>query len=269
MTIWIDIIIILINNFVITNHPFKEVEIIKLTLTQQIFEDIYNKIKTGYYSVGDLLPTEYEMQEIYGVSRAPVREALKRLQNEGFIVRKAGVGSVVAENTVFSRWAPMGGFSYHFRNKTSHIECNTIDVSIAIVDKSITDRLKVAEETPLVQVTRVRKENNIPMFLLKHYYVDVDMEKIKEAGDILYMRQFASQVLGIEFQYVDEELMACNADLQLSHYLNTEVGKALLKSKRISYNSNYEPVEYVEYYVNTDNWPYKILFSKDSKHLEL
>ncbi|MRG87266.1 GntR family transcriptional regulator [Salinibacillus xinjiangensis] len=233
-----------------------------------IFNDIYQKIKSNYYSVGDLLPTEHEMQEIYGVSRAPIRVALGRLQNEGFIQRKPGKGTVVAENSVSAPWTPMGGFSSHFKTKASVLECNTIDVSKAIVEEHITNKLKLEPETPVIKVTRLRKENNNPIFLLNHYYVDVEMEKIKQAGDILYMRQFASQVLGINFEYVNEELVAINADKYLANLLEVELGEALLKVSRISYDKDFKPVEYVEYYVKAKDWPYKVMFSREGQNFE-
>ncbi|MFD1361955.1 GntR family transcriptional regulator [Lentibacillus salinarum] len=233
------------------------------TLSGVIFEDLYNKIKSNYYSVGDVLPTEEELQEMYGVSRAPIRTAMSQLKNEGFIHRKPGIGTIVAENTIFSDWTPMGGFSSHFRSHEGELVCNTVDVSKSIVNEEITETLKLPEGEPIIQVIRVRKENNSPIFLLKHYYPDsVDMEKIKEAGDILYMRQFATHVLGINFEYVSEELTAVEADYQQSVLLETNPGDALLKIKRTSFDKDYNPVEYVEYFVKSQNWPYQVIFSK-------
>ncbi|SFA93931.1 GntR family transcriptional regulator [Lentibacillus halodurans] len=244
-------------------------ELIKKSLSNSIFEDLYNKIKSNYYSVGDLLPTEEELQKIYGVSRAPIRAAMSKLKNEGFIYRKPGIGTIIAENTVFSPWSPMGGFSSQFRTHEGELVCNTIDVSKTIVNKEITEQLKVREDDPIIQVIRVRKENNSPIFLLKHYYPDtVNMKKIKEAGDILYMRQFASHVLGINFEYVTEELTAVSADHQQSYLLETNPGEPLLKIKRTSFDSDYKPVEYVEYFVKSHHWPYKVIFSKEGGPFE-
>ncbi|MGP4105940.1 GntR family transcriptional regulator [Virgibacillus sp. L01] len=234
-----------------------------------IFDDIYNKIKSGYYSVGDLIPTENEMQEIYGVSRAPIREALGKLQTEGFIVRKPGIGTVIAENSISAPWTPMGGFSTHFSNKNSILECKTIDVSRAIVEEDITNNLNLVKNTPVDKVTRLRKENEVPIFLLNHYYVQVDIEKIKAAGDILYMRQFASELLGINFEYVSEELTAVSATDQTSYLLEVDKGSPLLKINRTSYNYEFQPVEYVEYFVKSENWPYKVVFTRNSENFDM
>lgn len=63
-------------------------------------EDIYSRIRAlitdGTYLGGDVLP-EGELAGRLGVSRTPIREALRRLQAEGVIQREAYRRAVVAE----------------------------------------------------------------------------------------------------------------------------------------------------------------------------
>ena len=54
------------------------------------------QIETGELRAGDQLPTEAELCERLGVSRAPVRQAMADLAREGLIYRRAGAGSFVA-----------------------------------------------------------------------------------------------------------------------------------------------------------------------------
>ena len=60
----------------------------------QIYRDLQFKICQGEYAPGALLPTESELEKIYGTSRAPVRQALGVLENEGLVVRRQGKGSL-------------------------------------------------------------------------------------------------------------------------------------------------------------------------------
>ena len=65
------------------------------TLYQKIYDDLYMKIQSGFYKTGDLLPTEEQICEIYGVSRITATRALNDLKTKGFIERKKKKGSVV------------------------------------------------------------------------------------------------------------------------------------------------------------------------------
>ena len=61
----------------------------------QLASELRGEILSGKFSARDLFPTENELCQRYGVSRFTVREALRRLQNEGLIARRRGSGTTV------------------------------------------------------------------------------------------------------------------------------------------------------------------------------
>ena len=63
------------------------------SLADQIFERLENDIIQGVYPRGEVL-TELRLAEELGVSRTPIREALRRLEQER-LIESAGKGSVV------------------------------------------------------------------------------------------------------------------------------------------------------------------------------
>ena len=64
-----------------------------VSLADQVFEKLENDIIHGVYARGEIL-TELKLVEILGVSRTPIREALRRLEQERLIA-DSGKGSVV------------------------------------------------------------------------------------------------------------------------------------------------------------------------------
>jgi DNA-binding GntR family transcriptional regulator len=64
-----------------------------VSLADQVFEKLEDDIITGVYARGEIL-TELKLVEQLGVSRTPIREALRRLEQERLIV-DSGKGSVV------------------------------------------------------------------------------------------------------------------------------------------------------------------------------
>jgi GntR family transcriptional regulator len=63
-------------------------------LWAQVLADLRRRVGGGEF--GDGFPTDEELRQSYGVSRQTVREAARRLQAEGVIVRQRGRGSVLA-----------------------------------------------------------------------------------------------------------------------------------------------------------------------------
>lgn len=64
------------------------------TASARVYEQVRNQITAGAHKVGDRL-TEGALAEQYGVSRTPVREALRRLASEGFLEISPHAGALV------------------------------------------------------------------------------------------------------------------------------------------------------------------------------
>jgi GntR family transcriptional repressor for pyruvate dehydrogenase complex len=64
-------------------------------ISEEVFSQIKTAILEGRVKPGEKLPTERELIEELGVSRVPIREALKLLKNMGFIETRQGGGSYV------------------------------------------------------------------------------------------------------------------------------------------------------------------------------
>ncbi|WP_299094638.1 FadR/GntR family transcriptional regulator [uncultured Metabacillus sp.] len=78
------------------NISFNRVSSEKLYI--QIYNQILSEIQSGSFNIGDKLPAERELCEQFGVSRAPVRQALSALELNGFIYSRQGEG-VYVKNT--------------------------------------------------------------------------------------------------------------------------------------------------------------------------
>ena len=69
-----------------------------VSLADQVFEKLESDIITGIYPRGEIL-TELRLVDELGVSRTPIREALRRLEQE-HLIAESGKGSVVLGITV-------------------------------------------------------------------------------------------------------------------------------------------------------------------------
>ncbi len=62
---------------------------------RQVYEDLHSAIRTGSFQPGERLPSESELGERYNTSRITVAKALKELQLQGLVSRRAGSGTHV------------------------------------------------------------------------------------------------------------------------------------------------------------------------------
>lgn len=68
----------------------------KLALYRILADRIRDEIVRGHWSHGEQIPTEGELVEEYGVSRATVRQALSLLEHEGYVVTRHGAGRFIS-----------------------------------------------------------------------------------------------------------------------------------------------------------------------------
>ena len=61
---------------------------------------IRDMIEQGKLKAGDRLPTERELAEAFKVSRPSVREALRALESQGFLVSRQGDGTYVSQQPI-------------------------------------------------------------------------------------------------------------------------------------------------------------------------
>ena len=73
----------------------------------QVIEQIKSKIKSGEIKKGDRLPSEREMAESIGVSRASVREAIRALEVVGLVESRQGAGNYIKTNFDNSLFEPL------------------------------------------------------------------------------------------------------------------------------------------------------------------
>jgi len=73
----------------------------QLRISEEIADQLKQTIVSGYFKAGEKLPPERDLAEEFQVSRVAIREALRSLENSGFIVTRQGAtgGAYVTDLT--------------------------------------------------------------------------------------------------------------------------------------------------------------------------
>lgn len=67
----------------------------RVSISEEIRLELTKALGNGSYALGDKLPSEHELADAYGASRATLREILSGLERDGLIRKVHGVGTFV------------------------------------------------------------------------------------------------------------------------------------------------------------------------------
>ncbi|MGD1823477.1 MAG: GntR family transcriptional regulator [Pleomorphochaeta sp.] len=95
-------------------------------LYKMIYDELFNQITQGFYKVGDKLPSEKELSDMYSVSRITSKKALEELERNQYVKRIRGKGTFLIKEVKPSKYA-----SENFTNNQKEI--------IAIIFPSVHD----------------------------------------------------------------------------------------------------------------------------------
>jgi GntR family transcriptional repressor for pyruvate dehydrogenase complex len=75
-------------------------EVNRKKIFQEIVKQIHQLIKNGSLKAGDRLPPERELAELFKVSRASVREAIRYLESSGLVRARVGDGTYIETDSL-------------------------------------------------------------------------------------------------------------------------------------------------------------------------
>jgi GntR family transcriptional regulator len=111
---------------------------------------------------GDAIPSERQLTAELGVSRLTVRAALDELVREGYLVRRRGAGTFVAEPKV-AKGMNITSFSEDMRQRGLTPGSRTIELRVVPAGARLGRILHVSPSEPVVTAKRLRLADGDPM----------------------------------------------------------------------------------------------------------
>lgn len=121
----------------------------------QLYQQLRADIREGLYAVDSSFPTEAQLCEQYGVSRHTVREATRKLVEEGLISKQAGTGTVVRAAQPTPYVSTMGTFEGAMEyNNTTRLE--VLSSQREEVSPELADAIRCPAGSVWIAITSIR-----------------------------------------------------------------------------------------------------------------
>jgi GntR family transcriptional regulator len=144
---------------------------------KQIAEDLRQKIEGGEIGGdGEPLPTELDLQAMYGASRNTVRDAIKWLAGRNLVYTRSGQGTFVAPKidpfitTLSSELEEGGAYDIAVREQQRNPEVSVPRVEIQQAKGLIADQLRLAPGGQVVSRHQERRIDAVPYSLQTSFY---------------------------------------------------------------------------------------------------
>ncbi len=213
------------------------------SLIAQNFREL---ITQGKLQPGDALPSEWELSEYYGASRLTVRRALDDLSREGWVRRRHGVGTFVA-NPKSAQIAPSKlSFTQQMLAIGRVPSSQVLGVIIVPASPEIAARLNLKAETPVIEITRLRLADGEPI-LLETAYLQAErfpgLENIETwVNGSLY--ETLESRFNTKVTVMDQTLEPIILDEKDAVFLRSQPGTPAIYSEVVSYAEDGSPIEY-------------------------
>lgn len=129
----------------------------KLPLHVQVEELLRKMVAAPEFKAGAFLPKEVELANRLGVSRNTLRQATTKLQHEGLLMRKKGVGTKVATKkplaTGLDHWY---SFTEEMREKGIHVINLELKIEWVTANKKISDFFNIDKNTRVLKLSKLK-----------------------------------------------------------------------------------------------------------------
>lgn len=150
----------------------------KKILYQEVSNTLKNRIISGEYEIGTMLPTENELVDEFEVSKITVRRAVQLLVDDGYVQKQSGKGTVVLSNRAFNYMNRAQSFTSLLTQKGKIVENRIISIEKIEEQKNINRKLFVFDD-----IYRIRRKYIIDNkdTILFCYYVSLPDDSIFKA----------------------------------------------------------------------------------------
>lgn len=233
----------------------------------QIYLVLREQLHEGRFAEG--LPGELALMGQFNVARVTVRRALEQLASEGLIERNPGrrtraVPPAGGEGpgTRSVERANLRGLLENLVTMGLHTSVKVIEVATITASTQVAEALQLQLGDAVQKAVRVRSTKEGPLSHITTYVPDTIARRFgrRELSKkpILVLLEESGVKVGRAHQTISARL----ADNVLAQHLDVSVGSALLAVRRLIYDEDERPVQWLHGFYRPDRYTYEMQLSR-------
>ena len=200
---------------------------------RRLYEILRKHILDGVYKEGDLLPSENELCQLYGMTRPTVRQALGTLANDGYIRKHQGKGSFVHNLPKEIGILSVSGTTSALGDRDLKTEIVVKPFLMSWPGDFMFPLTDLEKESGCVYMERLRLLDDNPIFYDISYIANINLPRITA-------RKFENRSLfkilrdyyGVEIKGGDQRIKAIPASQKVSRLLRLRKDQPVLHMER-------------------------------------
>lgn len=234
-----------------------------IPLYLQVGKYLRNEILKGTYT--GMLPSEHELVELFKVSRATIRRAIRKLSEEGVLETRQGIGSFITIRPV-EEW--LGHLSTYFDIVNEMGMKPNIKLLCYGIVKTPQDALKIFDTKHVYQTMRLRSANDIPIVIERQYYpLEIGQKLLKYDLNNISTYEILENDMGITLWEAKQTISAVIPTSEEKKLLNLHGSTqcCALLSKRLVVDIQEHPCEYEKSIYRADMYKFCINLTRKRK----
>ena len=212
----------------------------------QLRQLLERAVSSGELDVGEQIPTEGALCELYGVSRTVVRQALSDLEREGLVTRVKGKGTFVAGPKI-SEHVIQSLTSFHEDVAASgeRLETRVLRLERQPVSAHVAEILRLPDAEQIVLLERLRLVNGEPLVLTTAhmpYSLCAPVLELDMTNRSLF--ETFERHLGLTLHRGTRAIDAGLASRDVAQQLGIHEGSPVLIFTGVTYLEDDRPIEY-------------------------
>jgi GntR family transcriptional regulator len=214
---------------------------------QQLADLLRHEISLHQHEPGIYrLPSENELAEQHGISRATVRHALDVLERDGWIYREKGKGSFAPVRRVEQEATQLVSTTEDMQQRGWSLVTRVISLKRLPAPSHVAYALEIDHSAPVYELCRLRIVNNEPLSVQITYLPQKLCPDLEENDLSLSLFRLLETRYGLRLWTARSVLRARLVTAHEAHLLQVPETIPVLYVERITYAATGTPVEYLE-----------------------